>query len=234
MSLAKQLHDLQEVDLDLEGKKEALKRVESQLSDDKALVEAKRELGLLQQRLAELEKEQRVAEWEIDDLQAKISPLEKKLYNGSVRNPKELASLQQEVEHLKAQKREKEDKALEVMGQVEAEQKKTKLGKGKLERVEKEWQERQRQLLAEKEALQALLARDEEKRQELASRIDPASLELYENLRLTKQGRAVARVEQGRCLGCRLTLPISELQQARAGETLAQCSSCGRILYLPM
>ena len=41
-----------------------------------------------------------------------------------------------------------------------------------------------------------------------------------------------ARVEQGICRGCRISLPTTDLQQARSGK-LVQCSSCGRILFLP-
>ena len=233
MSLAKQLYDLQEIDSDLEKMIEALKHIESQLGDEAVLVQARRELEMAQQYLAKLEEEQRAVEWEADDLHAKIVPVEKKLYNGSVKNPKELVNLQQEAKYLKAREREREDKALEVMTQVEEEQKKMKLAREGLKRLKKQWEERQNQLLAEQAELQTLIAGSEEKRHTIAARVDPANLEIYEILRKKKQGKAVARVEQGRCHGCRLTLPISDLKQARAGERLVQCSSCGCILYLP-
>jgi hypothetical protein len=67
---------------------------------------------------------------------------------------------------------------------------------------------------------------------EILSHIDPAHLQLYERLRQQKQGNAVAKIEQGRCQGCKITIPVSELSQARAGE-LVQCGSCSRVLCVP-
>ena len=52
------------------------------------------------------------------------------------------------------------------------------------------------------------------------------------NHKLKKQkGTAVAKVEQGVCCGCRISLPSTELQRARS-DSLVRCSSCGRILFL--
>ena len=56
------------------------------------------------------------------------------------------------------------------------------------------------------------------------------AIEVYQDLKKHK-GTAVAKVEQGICHGCRISLPISELQQTRSGS-LVRCSSCGRILFL--
>lgn len=231
MNLGKRLYDLQQIDLDLERKAETLSHVESQLSYNEALTEAKAEVERKRENLAELEKKQKTAEWAIEDLQAKISPLQEKLYTGSVKNPKELMSLQQQVEQLRNQVREGEDKTLEIMSQVEVLQKEIALRTADVERLEEEWQKRREQLLAEQAELRSAIDIARGKRGELVSSIELAHLELYEMLRAKKQGYAVAKVEQGRCQGCRITLPVSELMQARIGE-LVQCDSCGRILYL--
>jgi len=222
---------LQQIDLDLEGKAERLSQVENQLSHNEALEEAKAEVKEKQKNLAELEKKQKKAEWKVDDFQAKFSPLKKKLYAGSVKNPKELVSLQQQVEQLKSQVREEEDKTLEIMSQVEALQKEIALRTAEVEKLEEEWRKRREQLLAEQAELRSAIDIVKEKRSELAATIEPAHLELYETLRARKRGYAVAKTEQGRCQGCRITLPMSELMRARMGE-LVQCDSCDRVLYL--
>ena len=232
MSLGSQLYDLQEIDLDLQTKAEVLDGVERELADNRAVAEAHAELEKKQQQLAKLEAEQRTAEWELDDSEAKAKPLEKKLYGGSVKSPKELLDLKQQVESLKAQIEEKEDKALEIMSQVERRQKEIAQSAAEGERLEKEWQARQEQLSAEQAELIAAMNVTGQRRDGLAVAVDPAALELYEALRERKQGRAVARIEQGRCQGCRIALPMSELQRARIGGALVQCSSCSRILYL--
>ena len=65
----------------------------------------------------------------------------------------------------------------------------------------------------------------------MTAEMDAAHLDLYRKLRQKKQGLAVARIEQGRCQGCKITIPVSELSQARAGD-LVQCGSCSRVLCL--
>ena len=128
--------------------------------------------------------------------------------------------------------KEKEDKTLAIMSQVERVQEEIDLKVAEVERIESEWRGRQEQLLAEQARLQAALNETEQRHDELASTVVPAVLGLYEALRVKKQGLAVAKIEQGRCQGCRITLPMNELQRTRIGEELVQCSSCGRILYL--
>lgn len=230
-NLAKQLYDLQQIDLDLEAKREALRQAQSQLGETQTLRESRDALKQAQERLVSLEKEQRTIEGEIDDIQAKISAREKELYKNSGK-PKELESLEKEVKRSKAQKREKEDKALETMSLIEEQHQEIVLKRSEVEKVEKSWQERQNQLLLEIAKIEGLLTEGEQRQRALAASIDPASRQLYETLRMKKQGRAVAKVEQGRCQGCRLTLPLRDLQQVRISEQLTHCSSCGRILYL--
>jgi len=69
-------------------------------------------------------------------------------------------------------------------------------------------------------------------RREQSGVVDAGSARLYEALRSSRQGMAVAKVERGICQGCRITLPVSVLQKARSGAVIVQCSSCERILYV--
>lgn len=232
MSRARQLYELQGVDLEIEARREALVRVESRLGQSGALVEIRAALAREEESLAELERSQRLGEWEVEDLRSKAALLEQKLYGGSVRNPKELVSLQQQVEHLKKTKRRQEDSVLDIMTQVEAAQSRVATIRRELERMEGNWREEQSSLSREQAELTASLASLEQRREDLVARIDGASLELYQDLRGKRQGRAVAKVEQGMCQGCRIVLPMTELQRARIGQELVQCSSCQRILYV--
>jgi hypothetical protein len=230
MTVAKQLYRLQEVDLEIESGKRALEQVTSQLGESQAVIETQKQLELEQKRLEESSRRQRSAEWEIDDIATKLAVAEEQLFSGRVKNPKELTNLQHEVEAFKARRNQLEDKALEIMDQVE--QSETGVAKisSELETLKAEWQRHQQQLSEESERLKTMLSNLSHKRQLLAAETDPKAVEFYQHLRKGK-GTAVARVEQGICRGCRISLPTTELQQARSGD-LVQCSSCGRILFL--
>jgi len=230
MIVSKQLYQLQEVDLELEANEQALRQIASQLGESQAVVKARTKLASENQRLEDLKRQQHSLEWEIDDLVTKLAPAEERLYGGSVRNPKELTSLQHEVEGFKAKREQLEDKALEVMEQVELAMASVATISNESKRLEAEWQSQQQQLSSNMEELKAMQSDLKHKRQALSTSIDPEAIEFYDKLKKQK-GTVVAKVEQGICHGCRISLSAAELQQARSGS-LVQCSNCGRILFL--
>ncbi len=230
MKVAKQLYQLQEVDLELESNEQALNQIAGQLGESQAVNRAQAELKLEHQHLKELKREQHSAEWEIDDLITKLATAEEKLYSGSIRNPKELTNLQHEIDGLKTKRDRLEDKALELMDKVELTEASVASLSSQLKRLKAEWQRQQQQLSSRLEQLKTILSDLKHKRQLLLAKIDPQAVEFYHQLKKQK-GTAVAKVEQGICRGCRISLPTIELQRARSGN-LVQCSSCGRILFL--
>ncbi len=228
--IARQLFQLQELDLDIESKQRTLDELTSRLGETEELKNTRAELTAAQARLDDLKKQQTSLEWEVDDLTAKIKAINDKLYGGKIRNPKELEGYQQEGQALKGKCSQVEDKALAVMTEIDTLLVTVKQKAGELQKVEAEWRTSQQELQGEIDRLKAALADLEARRQQVASQIKGETLEFYQNLRQQK-GTAVARVEQGRCSGCRILLAITEIQRSR--NSLVQCSSCGRILFVP-
>jgi predicted nucleic acid-binding Zn-ribbon protein len=230
MNVAKQLYRLQELDLEIESGERALKEVKSQLGESQVVIKAQKQLELEQKHLEDLSRQQRSAEWEIDDITTKLAAAEEQLFGGKVKNPKELTNLQHEVEAFKTRRNQFEEKALEIIDQVEQSEARVAKINGELDELTADWRRQQKQLNDEMARLKDSLADLKAKRQRLAGEIDPSAFEFYQNLRKGK-GIAVVRVEKGICRGCRISLPTTDLQQARSGN-LVQCSSCGRILFL--
>jgi predicted nucleic acid-binding Zn-ribbon protein len=231
MSIAKQLYGLQEVELQIEAKEKAIEQMTSELGESQTLLRARTTLTEQKKRLDDLLAEQRSLEWEIEDVTGKVNGFEKDLYSGRIKIPKELTSLQQEVGSLKAKRTQSEDKALVVMEEADKTRQEVSRLVTDLDTVETEWRSQQDALKTRIESEKRSLADLHGKQQALAGEIDGPTLQLYRTLRQQKSS-AVARVEQGICRGCRISLPLHELQSVRSG-TLVQCSSCGRILYLP-
>ena len=231
MGIAKQLYQLQEIDLEIESNEQSLKQMLGQLGDNQVVVRAQNRLASAQQKLDELLHQQHSMEWEVDDLVSKIKAVEGQLFGGRINNPKELTNLEHEANILKSKRDQMENDVLEIMGQVELAEAGVTATSSELEKLEAEWQEQQKQLSTDIEKLKGDLSELGRKRQIISTEIDPKSVGVYDKLRKQK-GQAVARVEQGICRGCRIALSSSELQQARSGN-LVQCSTCGRILFLP-
>jgi len=230
MSIARDLYQLQEVDLALETNNQAQRRVSGQIGESQIVLKAKVKLAEEQKSLEELTRQQKSTEWEIDDLTTKTKAVEKKLYDGKIFNSKELSNLQQETEDLKRRRSGLEDKALDLMDQVEITRKTITDGKEELTKLEAQWQAQQKQLAAELEQLKIDYTALAIKQQQLTTLIEADVIPTYQELRKRK-GLAVAKVEQGICQGCRIVLPNSDLQQAKGGG-LVRCSSCGRIIFL--
>jgi hypothetical protein len=230
MSVVKQLYQLQEVELEIESNEQALAQIASQLGESQAVVRARTKLKLEQQHLEELRRQQHAAEWEIEDLVSKLTTAEGKLYSGRIKNPKELTNLQHEVDGLRVRRDQLEDKALAIMDRVELSTTSVDTLSNELKTLEAEWHSQQQQLSTNMEQLKTTLSDLKHKRQLLSVKIDPQAIELYQELKKQRR-QAVAKVEQGICRGCRISLPTTELQRAR-GDSLVQCSSCGRILFL--
>jgi len=230
MNSPAQLYKLQHIDQELHERQQALDEIETQLSDDRALAGARSALASLKAQLTEMGKMQKEAEWELEDLQAKVNQVDAKLYGGKVKNPKELGSLDLESKELHKVIRQKEDALLELMSAVEDTQAKVEESEKELKQLSQEWQRKQQTLTRRKSEIEAKLASIQQSRQELASKISPEALALYDEVRTTKE-QAVAKVARGRCQGCHINLPTTQWQKAKAGN-LVQCDSCGRILYV--
>lgn len=230
MGMARQLYQLQVIEVEIKSREQALAKCLGQLGESQMVAKAKARLLSAQERLEKLKHEQHSAEWEIEDLEAKLSAAKDNLYSGRIKNPKELSSLQHEVEGLNAIHDQMEEKVLGIMEQVELATAELDNLSNKFKALEEEWHGEQQRLSAEIEQLKSSLSKLKNERQMALDSIDAETVDLYNHLKKQK-GLAVARVEQGTCCGCRISLSTAELQRARGGS-LVKCNSCGRILFI--
>ena len=232
MTRVADLYLLQEIDLEIQTAQTALDDVETRLGESEELEETRREAGEQRQSLQEAQKKLREAEWRVEEVREKIKPLAEKLYGGTVKNIKELMGFEQDVESLKSRQRELEDRTLETMSAVEEAEEALKETERRLSEMEAQWRAEQDSLGQQRDDLQRELQALEGRRSRQEATIDADLIRQYDALRSAHQGRAVAKVERGICQGCRITLPMHVLQQARRGNHLVHCTSCERILYL--
>ncbi len=232
MTTAPDVLALQETDQALDRARARLTDVAAQLGESEELAALRQAVAEREEALTQLRSRLHDAEWSVDDAMVKATEVERKLYGGTIRNPKELADLDADLSSLKTQVDKREDTLLSVL--VEMEEAETLLGNARsnLSEMEAVWQRDQAALLKEKSQLARQIADLERRRRDQLPAVDGSSLRLYQLLRDRHRGQAVARVERGMCQGCRIALPMSLLQKARSGIALVQCVSCERILLV--
>ena len=232
MTTAAELYSLQEIDLAVDNVMATLADVEARLGEIEALIDARERAAQKREAVLALKAPQKELEWAVEEARRKASDIEKKLYGGGVRNPKELQDLQADLAALQTQVRRREDDLLNLMVQLDEAEAELREAEAALAAMEARWRSEQESLRKQRRELQGELAELEGKRAKQANGIDAGVANLYQLLRERRQGRAVAKVEQGMCQGCRIALPMSVTQKARAGLGLVQCVSCERILFV--
>jgi predicted nucleic acid-binding Zn-ribbon protein len=230
MTSASDLFALQEIDLRRDARRAIIADIEARLGETQEVVDAREAVDAAEANLKDLQAQQRRLDDRLEDLDAKARPLEKKLYDGSVRNPKELTDMQRELQHFKAQRSQLDDEGLGIIEAIEAVSAQLAERREALKRAEARWQVEQADLIEDKGAAESEYASLEGQRNQRVAQMDRSAVGLYETLRGMKAGRAVARVERGTCQGCRITLPTHLVQRLRTGADIVQCPSCERIL----
>jgi len=231
MSAVKQLYQLQEIEQEIDALEKEIAAIEAQLSGNDTLVKARNDITGLEQQIAELKKSQRNNQAETADVTAKIAAAEKELYGGRNANPKELVNFQIEIDSLKTRRSEFETKEIGIIEQVDQANAALAGAQANLVRLESEWQGLRLELTKKAEDSRVYLIELNKRREQLVASIPPDAVSCYYTVKKQK-GVAVAKIEQGVCRGCRIQLPARQIQQAR-GNRIVQCSSCGRLLFMP-
>ena len=232
MTVVQQLYDLLEVDVGIGRHKQALSNVESAIADNNLLLQTQQMVEEADAAVRKQEAEHKDLELNVESSQDKATQVESKLYGGTVRIPKELQDLQAELDILKKQQREQEELLLQALEALEETRENLRGLEETLQEIESTWNVQHGRLLEARERINGEMALLEERRHGLSSLVTPAHLTLYDTLRSTRHGVAVAKVERGICQGCRIALPTRVMQLARTSPNPVQCPSCTRILYV--
>ncbi len=227
------LRELQGLDSALDRVREGLEKDLARCGDESELVPLRDTLASARQQLHALQVKGKELDHELEQENSKRKVEEKKLYDGSVKNPKELGSLAHGVELQKARISDLETQALLNMDAVEAALAAVESDQRSLVEAEQMWKVEQTALEAECAAMKSEAERLAVARDRVVAQMDPSTLRNYESIRRTRGGLAVVPIEQRACGGCRISLSSAEVQRARTSPEPINCQSCGRILYLP-
>lgn len=229
MSQVQLLYRLQQIDTEIQEKKQRLGDVLRAQKESEALVAARQHAQTAASELQKWQTHHKDLSLELEGINNKAQRSENRLYSGKVKNPKELADLQKEVEVLGRRREELEDEVLEAMIMIEEAETEKAAADEALAQIKTKWEQKQASLKQEQNELALHIHELTGNRQELLPRIPPETLAQYEDIRQRRGGVAVARVRANMCLGCRTTLPAHQVKEVREGK-MVFCGNCGRIL----
>jgi hypothetical protein len=227
-----QVRHLQELDARIDAERERIATIEASLHDRSEYEAARRRHQAATQPLRQLEADQKDLELRAGSARGQLTEVDGKLYGGRVSSPRELDDLQKRGADLRRQISTNDERLLEVMEQLEQATAAAGEADGNLRQVVAARKTLETDLLAERKSLVASVRQLQAERDQLRGETDATSLRLYDRLRTTRGGLAVAEVKQRTCQGCRVSLTAAYEQRLRHGDALVTCQSCGRILFL--
>jgi uncharacterized protein len=148
------------------------------------------------------------------------------------RNNEQFQALNTEIERAEKSIIELEDQELVLMENYETAQKAVAAESIRVKDFEKAAQTRKNDLATKKNNLAQSKQQLEAEVAELSAKIDPVELNKYRRLLQSKGDVAIVPVENGtNCGGCHMKLTQQTILNTKAGNRVASCEDCGRLLY---
>lgn len=224
---------LQELDTEIYRLKDELRRLPEERATRRAQIDAliarredtNRRMLELKVKIKELEdiatiSRQRIRKVEHESSQARADVALQAAYQHQIKSLKKDISLA-------------EEETLAHMGDVETLQAEIGRFQTEIAAAEQVFAEFSRNVESETAAarrkLEGLLA---QRKTRLSPDLEPESFQLYERLLQTREGVALAALEDRICQACYIQVPVNLYVRVARGNAVIQCPSCDRIFYV--
>lgn len=227
--------ELQDLDTAIDRlghRREQLEAGEELSSLRKEMEEADARLGELRLASDSISSESTRIENEIASMSDKLHAEEKRMYDGSIANAKELEALQREIGSLKERRSRAEDELLDQMVRKEDVEARAAQAQIEAETARARVEEVGGDAVRELDQISDDLAARRSERESLVPAFDEELLELYDDLREQKHGVGAAAIVDGVCQACHEKLSAVELDRLRRTEGVKRCEYCRRIVVL--
>lgn len=196
------------------------------------LVEVEASLAEVTGRRDEVARGEKRLDDEVTAVTAKMTEVKGILYSGTVSAIRELQAMEAEVEALTRRRSALEDELFEAMEEREPLDAAVAALDDERRRLDAEGSRLHGVVAEAGAALDGELALEQEARDKAAAGLPPELSSLYEQLRARSDGVGAARLVNGRCGGCHLALPATEVDRLRrqSSDAPQRCEQCARIL----
>ncbi|GAA4628667.1 C4-type zinc ribbon domain-containing protein [Actinoallomurus vinaceus] len=185
-----------------------------------------------QTEISDIDREQKKAEQDVDQVRARAERDQKRLDSGQVSSARDLENLQSEIASLNKRQSDLEEIVLEVMERREEAENRLRAVETDKEAADKELAELAERRDAAYQEIDGQAELTRTARSGVSGDVPDDLLKLYEKLREQHRGVAAAALLRGQCQGCHLQLNTVELNAIRAAakDEVVRCEECRRIL----
>ncbi|MEO5357477.1 MAG: C4-type zinc ribbon domain-containing protein [Nitrospirae bacterium YQR-1] len=196
---------------------------------DKALNVAKLEVTQRKAAVEKALKHRKDLELQAEEKAGRITKMKSRV--NDLKSNKEYKTHLKEIEQVEKEKRHIEDDILNLMEQMESNEKALKKSELLLSQEQEKYNEKISDLNKEKtvneKELEALIVR----RKKLSKEINKEIYDRYLKLLTRKNGIAVVRAVSEICCGCNMNIPPQLYVEVMKNDRILACPQCGRILY---
>lgn len=166
---------------------------------------------------------------------AKIAELEKKLFSGSVVNPKEAAGFELEIEAFKGQLSTVETATLEAMDALPAAEQAAAPVQKKMRELAKQYEVKHKADIQESDQIKEKYRLAVLERNKRVSEVPKPLLDQYELIRKKAGGIGMAVIDSKHkfCGACSTNIP-EKVMNALDSDRLVTCENCHRLLFKPV
>ncbi len=159
----------------------------------------------------------------------------RRMYSGEVSATRELSAMAEDVEHQRARASDLEDRILALLEEREPLDAAVDALEAEMTALNGRVGAASDALAATESVVDAELDETGRQRSTAADAVAVELLATYDRIRSRLSGVGAARLVGGRCDGCHLSLPATELDRIRhlPDDALVTCDQCGRILVRP-
>jgi len=225
------LVDLQKIDSELytlryekESKPKEISALEA------AFEEKKQSLANIEKKSLDLQKQRKDIELELGTKEESIKKLQTQLYQ--LKTNKEYQTMLKEIGDTKADASVIEDKAIQVLEQIDKTKDEVEDEKQRLQGGEKLLNEEKKNIENRIKEIDERMAQLEAQRKQVTPGLDPKILVQYDRILLNRDGLAIVNVSNDSCQGCNLHVPPQVINLIKMYERIVICEACNRILYI--